>query len=341
MKKLNCFTMIMFLFFGCFMLAEKIAELPRVEKPFSLVTDGKLLYIVEWSSAVIHIYKMPVNHKAGGIEHIKDFGAKGQGPGEFINRYPPRLAVFPEELVIVSMGKVSRFSREGIFKGEKKFSMLIPKNKMDPVGKNYIGRKLIGAFERRENRFISIDVFDADLKKIKTIRKINFGKILKKMIMPRHYITARPYENKIFLANTDKGLCFEVYDSDGNMLYEFEKKYEKKAVPSRYKEETIAGLKRELRDRWEEYKKKLEFREYYPALDSFQVIDNHIYIKTYHRDFDRGMVEYIIMDLHGNNRRSVSMPYVDTPSTIKNNRYYYLLENEAEEMWELHSVEIL
>lgn len=341
MKKLNCFTLIMFLLFGSFMLAEKIAELPRVERPFSLVTDGKLLYIVEGSSAVIHIYKMPANRKAGSIEHIKDFGSQGQGPGEFTNLFPPNLTVRPEELVIISVGKVSRFSRDGVYKGEKKFTMFIPKNKMEPVGKNYIGLKLVGASGRREDRFISIDVFDADLKKIKTIGKTNFGNRSKKIIRPRPCIKARPYENKIFLADTNKGLCFDVFDSDGTKLYRVEKKYEKKAVSSRFKEETIAEAKKELKDLWEKYKKRYEFREYFPAMENFQVIDNHIYIKTYHRAHDRGMVEYIVMDLHGNNPRSVSLPYVDTPSTIKNNRFYYLLENEAEEMWELHSVKIL
>lgn len=340
MKKMSKISLIILLFFGSFLTAEKLAELPQVVKPDSLVTDGKLLYIVEQKSAVIHMYKILDNNNTLGVEYIKDFGSRGEGPGEFKNA--PTVLIFPEEVVIVSFGKIARFTREGILKEEEKVLIPVFKNHLVPMGKNYVSRDLIVIFgEKGKTDYVAIDFYDANLKKIRTIDKINYGNLAKEIVLTPHVITFRIHENKIFLANTNKGLFFEVLDSDCNLLYKVEKKYEKIKISSRFKKDLLAEAKKGMGPAWDVVKEKLKFPEYYPAMRDFHISDKKIYVRTYHRDFDRRTVKFIIMDLKGNNQRTLSLPYVDSLYTIKNSTYFYLSENEDKEMWKLHGIKIL
>ena len=104
--------------------------------------------------------------------------------------------------------------------------------------------------------------------------------------------------------------------------------------------EKMAETKKGMGPAWEFVKTKLEFPEYFPAMQNFQIFDNNIVIKTHDRDFDRHVVKFILMDVHGNKQRSVFLPYVDSLYTIQNNTYFYLLENEENEIWELHGMKI-
>ncbi|MCP5103649.1 MAG: hypothetical protein GY950_09735, partial [bacterium] len=72
---------------------------------------------------------------------------------------------------------------------------------------------------------------------------------------------------------------------------------------------------------------------------NFFVADDNIYIKTYQRK--NSLEKYIIMDLKGNIQKTVFLPE-SSPNlfTFKSNRFYYLVENEEDEIWELHSVDI-
>lgn len=94
-----------------------------------------------------------------------------------------------------------------------------------------------------------------------------------------------------------------------------------------------------------------------PPIQDITVTDDKIYVSTYNKNKNNNTKgdkeKYIIMDLKGN---IISTPYMPVPIEssflaktlgrdnrfygISNNKFYYLKENEDDEVWEVHAVEI-
>jgi hypothetical protein len=71
-------------------------------------------------------------------------------------------------------------------------------------------------------------------------------------------------------------------------------------------------------------------------MQNFIVVDDKIFIKSYARNRD-DEVEFIILDLKGNLIKKKYIPDVKhNHYAIKNNTFYFLKENEEEEIWELY-----
>ena len=92
-----------------------------------------------------------------------------------------------------------------------------------------------------------------------------------------------------------------------------------------------------------------EFPDYFPAIQNFEISDNKIYVQT--SKIRDNKDEYIIMDLKGNILNKTFLTRYKKPSilsrlfgaklsVIKNEKIYYLKENEEKEEWELHVEEI-
>jgi len=78
-----------------------------------------------------------------------------------------------------------------------------------------------------------------------------------------------------------------------------------------------------------------------------------MYVRTSRINENTDEQEFIIMDLKGNILKTLYLPQTANPQhfvkmmgmtprfySIANNRFYYLVENEEEETWELHVKDI-
>jgi hypothetical protein len=87
--------------------------------------------------------------------------------------------------------------------------------------------------------------------------------------------------------------------------------------------------------------------DYLPAIRDITTSDNKVYIQTYKIEKNRS--EFFIFDFNGKLLKKVFLPQADgdivklntnTTFTIHHNKYYYLVENLDEEVWELFVEEI-
>jgi hypothetical protein len=309
---------------GISLFPERLATFPEIMKPTSIAVDNNQLYICERSS--IYLYSTT------DFKLVKKFGRQGEGPGEFKNG--PILKVFPDYLLINSIGKVIYFTRDGEFLKEKKttgpFTYMV-----FPLGENFVG--LEGKFNREAKKSsTAITLFDKDIKSIKVLaeseRKTPGRSGSIEMEITHDYLGHDVCGENVYIGETKNGFCFEVFNSKGDKLYRIDKEYEKLEVTDEYKKKFIEEMKE-----WSFYKRlkdrvKFTCRKYFPAFSNFRINNKKIYVFTYKEKDEKP--EVIIMDLKGNILKKTFLPDKGIFS-IDNDRFYYLKENEEEEVWEL------
>jgi hypothetical protein len=348
-KKFILILAVLLLLLSDLVSASNKAVLPEVIKPAAITVEGNQVYITEGTS--IHIYSL------NPFKYVKKFGKKGEGPGEFLRT--PYLIPFQDHLFIINPAKLMFFSKDGVFQREIKlpFHYFYQNYPLLPVKGNYAG---------------------CQLKKVEGKLKFVFlGKIYKEdyTFFKQFYVGHSPslppppragtkpvkvdfdvigecldfdvYDDKIFVADSRKGLFISVFDHNGNRLYEIDKEYKKIKVPDASKESYMKEQKES--ENWEQLKMRFNyiFKEYYPAFFTFKINDYKIYVATYEKK--EGKYEVKVMDLKGNilrcsfaflpdpmDREVWGFPHYSTTYDICNNKTYYLKENPASDMWELH-----
>jgi hypothetical protein len=332
LKRIGIFLFI-FIFFSISSYSYKLCDLEKILEPYMIAVGHERVYILEESS-VIHIYSLE------GFKYVKSFGRGGQGPGEF-----SAILIFkilPDSLFFLDMNKVVYYTKDGAFIKEKRIHPWI--SKLMPVGDNYIAQN---RNFKKKNEPIKICLIDKDFNILKTIGEDRPLTILLNNIFKsgkqdylafRHYGGYAVFKDLIYIADTSKGFYFEVYNNKGDKLYEINKEYEKKEVTAKDKEEYMARERKSIY--WERRKKRRNyiFPKLFPAFEYFSIYDNYIYVFTHQVKNKRK--EIIIMDLKGKILKKTTLPLVDR-YYIYNNRFYFLYENEDDEMWELHSEKVL
>lgn len=323
-KGLN--LVILLLLLANFVFAAKLAVLPEVLKPFNMWVSEKHLYISE--EETIFLYSLE------NFKLIRKFGGKGEGPGEF--RKPPWLRIYPDYLLFEdsSSNRLSFFTRDGIFKNDTK----IPGDIIDVriVGNNFVGTTGDIDPEKMITKEI-IKTYTKDFKPVKELcswqgrgaiiiskgstKKFDFEVI-------RDYIVYEVYGDRIYLGDTRKGFFISVYDSSGNKLYDINREYKKKRITEDYKTKHKNDAEKDRRLK----NINFVFPEYFPAYERFELRNGKIYTWTYEKK--EGKKELIILDLKGNILEKTFLTWQRFYS-IDNGKYYYLLENDAEEC-ELH-----
>ncbi|UCH92993.1 MAG: hypothetical protein JSV88_22250 [Candidatus Aminicenantes bacterium] len=325
MRKISYVMIIIFMGGGLFLFPERLATLPEIMKPASISVENNQLYIVEKSTIYLYSTK--------DFKLVKQFGRKGEGPGEFKNI--PILKVFPDYLLINSFGKFMYFSRNGEFLREKKIPRMFIFPVL-PVGENFVGMEM--KFNRESKKGLTaITIFDKDLKTIKVIaeserRRQGISGTFE-MEMVRDHLRYDVSGENVFVGDTKKGFFIEVFNSKGNKLYQIKKEYEKLEVTDEYKNNRMESMKKspyfnQVKDRF-----KFTWRKYFPAFGNFSINNGKIYVFTYKKKDKDKKREVIVMDLKGSILKKTFLPD-GVISSINNDRFYYLKENEEEE-WEL------
>jgi hypothetical protein len=97
---------------------------------------------------------------------------------------------------------------------------------------------------------------------------------------------------------------------------------------------------------YEAVKDFIQFKEHFPAIKDILVADNTLYIITHKRK--NGLWECVLLDLKGKELNRVFVPlsryipftYYPTLCTVENRILYSLIEDEEEEEWKLHIVDL-
>lgn len=343
---------LLILLYTSILSAEKLADLPEVMKPASMVIDGNMVYIAD--EGVVHIYAL------NPVKRIGQFGTAGEGPGEFNSS--PYVTVCSDHLFVNSMGKVMLFSKEGQFMRQIKLPFVLwyfyyP---LLPVGDNYVGFPLL---RQEDGAFIHAgNLYDSQYALVKEIYKGGVPQILPpprpgSRVIKRDYEVIPDYvdvavaEDKIFIADTRKGFFIAVFDQDGNLLYEIRKTHEKITVPNDFKD----MFWKELRENqnYEDLKRRFNYiiRENYPAFFSFKLANQKIYVTSYEKK--NRVYELVALDLEGNIlKRSFDFPLDPERNTltgiasysneyvIQDNKIYYLVYDDDSSVFELHAHKI-
>lgn len=329
-KRIVFLFLILFGFTGQLRLfSKKAAILPELMQPHKISTTRTQLYIADkWN---IFIYSLDT------FKLTKKFGKKGEGPGEF--KLSPIIKAFSNVLAVSDMGKFMLFSMNGQLQSEHR---LPPKFfftfHVYPTGSNFVGFTRGGARNTGKS-FYAINFFDKNLNFVKELARgkeeaISPGK--KKSFEPiTDYFRHTVYKDRIYVADSSKGLFIEVFDSSGAKLYTIDKKYEKIKITDQVKHTIEKEMDSSQLDRMVKKRSNIVYKEYFPAIQRFIVNDGKIYVFTY-KEKDAKQ-EVVVMDLKGNIQKKA---FVTKPTrrrfSISNNTYYYLLWNETAEEWELH-----
>jgi hypothetical protein len=193
---------------------------------------------------------------------------------------------------------------------------------------------------------IEINIVDNDLKIIKSLyshtkeKEYSGGKSMVRFM--ESAVSFQCNMSNIFLANGSKGLFIEVFDLNGQYVRVIEKDFPKIKIPESVKKKRLEDfLKPFSTDR----KKRIEkiftfvFPDYFPAIQNFLIVEDKLYIKTYRTEKDRE--EYIILDTKGNLLKNAFLPEVQPGYwTFYGNKFYYLKDNDENEEWELHCIDL-
>ncbi len=311
----------------------KVVPLSELMKPSMMLVDGDRLFVTELTSIYIYSRK--------DFKLIKKFGKSGEGPREFkLNVFGPGLIIFPfgNQLVINSDNKVSFFTRNGEFVKEMKTPGMA--GVFVPIKDKFVGT----VTTQKDNKLLlSIQLFNSKLERVKelflTDYEVGPGATFN---MPTAGFYSLPFKGKIFSLIGSEGFVFDVFDTTGKKLYRIKKDYKPVPVPDSYKKETMRWFKSDS-----PYKQyigslfKVSFKTHYPAVKNFFIDNDKLYVITHKQE--NGKYECVILDLKGKELKRVFLPIPpEEPMLaldlygIQDNIFYSLVENEDEELWELH-----
>lgn len=345
MKKCFCIVLLTLSLFG-FVFSAKSGTLTEIVKPDCFTLGDCGVFILESGT----IYKYSVEN----LTLTGKFCRQGEGPGEIkiSDYYAGSIIVLPDSVFVDSFDKILYFSERGkLIKERKKRGLSV--SRMLPVGKNFAAIELDRSNSKKEVFVLS--VYDSEMKKIKELyrQKSPVQGLCTAMVPDSlHFCVVN---DKIFVEESPKGFFIEVFDEQGDKLYQIEKEYKKAEVTDRDKEEILRRYKEDpivKKIGFEFLKKRIKFvyPDYYPVIQGIKGFSNELYARTHIiRD---NKEEYVVMDLKGKTLGKMYMPAMEKASVIAmingkdkrlcsiyKNKFYYLKEN-GEEEWELHSEEI-
>jgi hypothetical protein len=319
------------LFFSNFLFCEVVASLSEHMKPGVIAVDDTQLYVTE--NASVYIYSLK------DFKLKKKFGRSGLGPQEFqvMPGVPLVIHVETENIVASSIGKVSIFSKDGTFKKELKVAIM--------GGLQFLSFKdgFVGQGAVMENNilYVTINLFDNQLKKVKEIYRVKSplqqtGKI---EVLKQNMLYSTYKDNIIFITGGE-GFHIDALDQNGKKLFSINQTYKRRKFTETDKKNFIEFFKKTTKQQYEMLKDRIVFPKYYPEIAYFLIADKKLFVVTWHRKEDQA--EFIIFDLKGKLVKQLYLPFQiqdgirGYPWAIKNGKLYQLIENPDSEEWELH-----
>ena len=322
--------------------ARKVGVLTGLTNPFSMDVDGDRIYIVD--GPLTCIYSLTDLHK------ISQFGKKGEGPGEFmlqptLNMGCIELELYPDFLTATSIGKLSFFSKDGVF--QKEVRTLSPWGSMKPLPKGFVGR---GRASRAGIRYNTLKIYESGLDDGREFVHqrgfISPGTELN----PYHF--AGPF---FYIVNGRIYVEYEkdevrVYDQTGRLIktIDINRGYQKSAVSARDRDDFRTYLKTEpaWKDHYQDFKSWIKFPDFKPGIKYFYLSEGIICIIRWTGKGDER--DLSLYDLQGKLLKNTQAPLImkDTmmpyPHSFHQGSFYQLIEDPEEEgTWVLYQTSLL
>lgn len=159
-------------------------------------------------------------------------------------------------------------------------------------------------------------------------------------IAPPEFVTC---EDKLFMRSGDREKII-VFNKQGEKLFELTDKDERVKFTEKDKKEFASTIKN-----YESRKSMFVFPKYFPPFRWFYIdpVQKKIYIET--ETEEKGKRKWLVFDFRGKLIKKVMLPILslDMKSwnfalhhTFYNGKNYRLVEDEEEEVWELHTIDI-
>ncbi|MCP4151121.1 MAG: hypothetical protein GY757_25480 [bacterium] len=264
-----------------------------------------------------------------------------------------------EKLLVDAINKILLFSADGGFLEE-----IRKKNQQSNVlqlGNGFVASSIVPPDSTEKKMYGSINLTDNKLSSKKILYKQIFGQQGKDFQMVPDSLIVAVYDNKIFIEKSSEGFIIDVLDSTGKQLYRITKKVtplkftdkDKEQILEQFKTDKLVSFQIKGAGGWDKYKKLLNFHypQNFPPILDILVRNGKIYVRTFVTK--NGKDQYHIFDLKGKELKTVYLPKaIPVPLLtqlfnrvvrlfdISNDTFYYMVENEDEEEWELHKVPI-
>jgi hypothetical protein len=328
MKKVIFILSVLFFMFSNAGFGEKLTTLTEVMKPNGLVVDDEWIYVTEGTAIFIYAKK--------DLTMKKKFGKAGEGPGEFLTF----VDVNPQEdhLIINSLGKISYFTRDGVFRKELRARGGISNTVFLPLEKGFVG---LGFTQEEGIQYATVNFYDQKLDKGKELYRMKTpAQQSGKIEFPPKSFVYQVLDNRIYVIGKE-GFTIDVLDHTGNLHFSIgQKNYKRRKFTAEDEKQFRDALKLRMRGTYEQFKNRLAFPDYFPEILSFFAADKKLYVATWKRD--DGKTEFFIFDPKGKLIKHVFIPLAfqdilqPFPAAIKGGQLYQLIENEDEE-WQLHA----
>jgi hypothetical protein len=312
--------------------SSKVAELPELLNPEGINIDNDYIYINQ--GVKIYIYSRK------DYKLIKQVGSKGEGPGEF----PDGVYVYvqPDHIVASTNDKVVYFTKDGSYIKEKKTrpagTWLVPLDNLFAARKYTIGKD--------GKRYHGVMLLNSDLERIKDIYSHIHGfqgpnvPINLLTISPPEFVTC---EDKLFVRTGDREKII-VFDKQGKKLFELTDKDERVKFTEQDKKEFASTIKS-----YQSRKSFFKFPKYFPPIRWFYIdpVKKMVYIET--ETEEKGKRKWLVFDFKGQLVKKIMLPILSRDMkawnfplhhAFYNGKNYRLVENQDEEVWELHVIEI-
>lgn len=301
MKK--CVFLILTLIIVMNLSAQKKIDLPELQKPHQITVEGNDLYIFDEDDYSLHVYTIsPFALKM-------KIGKKGDGPRDF--KYLPFVYVQPKTLACTDFTKTIWFSKKGETLKVKKYSLfsdfdLNSEMLLFPIKENFLRITADHGWDKRH-----VYLLDSGFE---TIKELYEGPFIWQTGLPILYRTdTLAYKDLIFIADTQKGFYFEVFDAMGNHIRTIDKSKKVEKVPDQ------------------------------PLLHQYCVSDDKIYAATNKKKDDK--TEMIVLDLEGRILRRLYLPLTSIQPergvlrydlfVVDQEKLYELIKNTETGRWEL------
>jgi len=315
--------------------AAHVHPLPEVDFPHSMCVDGNNLFVTGKSR--IWRYRLP-------NQLVREFGKKGEGPGEFMEFTDMGLEVYSikNQIAVASNGRLSWFSDNAEFVREIRTGGGLH---FCPVNDHYVAIRI----KTQAGRMVNVvTLFDRELQEVKALARKPYWFIPGEKIDPVNVRNPRfcVMNNRIYAEDHASG-SIHIYDPAGNMLGSALAEYPRVAITPRDRQgyHEYYRSHKYYRDKYQQLKHLIQFPEYYPPVKFFDCADGHIYVFSHVRK--NGANQLYVFDGTGKFqcRLMISMHDINPQELlplirVANNRIYQIFEDHDNEAWTLEVTEI-
>lgn len=306
---------------------EVVATFPELARPLELRVHKGYVFISDQSSVFVY--------DVNTFKLVRKLFRRGDGPEEFKGNL--RIAFTSDKLVFYDSYKIIVYSEDfNLIKEIRERSS----DRVNPIGDNF-ALDASRVIDGKEYRVFGL--YNGKFGKIRDLVLEQEDRSLYDFFFSP-WSRCRSWNDKIFVAQPRKGFYINVFDKNGKKLYQINKDVKPVKAEEKHREAYIEELVYLVgRNRVERFRARGNFKrpmmEFMPPIKNFWVANDRIYVRTY--DITESEEKYIIMDLKGNILKTVFLPETSWETlTFSQNKFYYLAENEEDEVWDLHVIRL-